>query len=343
MCDVSSHTINNAEYSRYKDPYVRALVWCLISPGLVKEVAVYPACVSQQWCLEIYEKIKPFLQQLDQDPTLLIKWLEKQKSWCLGIRFEAYWSFILEQLKKQSELERYESHIQIQGKETHKLYGQTLGEMDFVYLDKQKKLNHLEIAVKFYCLKSGKFGFERLLGPNGNDWLERKLEYLYKKQLPLSNIPEGREKLIDLFSPHESLDTNNFTCNQQGLVKGMIFFPVTGEGELNEKELSYINPHFLTGKWSTKDNWYLSDPGETGRWVMLEKLDWLVPQVYSSSQDDLYTAKEIDYKIKIHFNGTRRSVLIVQVNYDEQQQLWLEQQRVMIVDKYWLTFMRPSK
>ena len=75
---------------------------------------------------------------------------------------------------------------------------------------------------------------------------------------------------------------------------------------------------------------------------MLEKLDWLVPQVYSTLEDFLYTAKEIAYKIKIHFNTTRRSVLIVQVDYDEEQQLWLEQQRVMVVDSYWPTFLRPA-
>jgi len=329
-------------YSRYKNHQVRALVWSLISPGLVKESAVYPACVSAQWCQKIYHSLRPFLEQLDKEPAPLMEWLNSQQSWRLGIRFEAYWSFIFSQLKKQSELEHYESHIQIQYKDAAKTYAETLGEMDFVYQDTQQQLNHLEIAVKFYCLKTDEFGFERLIGPNGKDWLERKLEHLFNKQLALSDTEQGQEQLVNLFSNHSEKTPVNFKCHHYGLVKGMIFFPVTGEGQLNDKELSYINDNFLTGKWGTIDNWYLSDPGETGYWVMLDKLDWLVPQIYSSLDEYCYTAKEIAYKIKIHFNSTRRSVLIAQLNYDEEQKLWLEQQRVMVVDRYWPSFMRPA-
>ncbi len=124
--------MNITEYSCYKIPQVRALVWSLISPGLVKEAAVYPTSVDQQWSLELYEKLKFFLHELDQYPEPLIQYLEAQKSWRLGIRFEAYWIFIFEQLKKQSELTRYESHIQIQRKEKHKhkIYNETMGEID---------------------------------------------------------------------------------------------------------------------------------------------------------------------------------------------------------------------
>ncbi|MCU7835719.1 MAG: DUF1853 family protein [gamma proteobacterium symbiont of Taylorina sp.] len=332
---------NILEFSRYSDPQVRALVWCLISPGLVKEAAVYPACVTQQWCQKIYDTIQPFLAQLDKEPTPLIKWLDSQKSWRLGVRFEAYWSFIFAQLLKQSELEQYESHIQILTQNVHKGGHKTLGEMDFVYLDKKQQLNHLETAVKFYCLKPDEFGFERLIGPNGSDWLERKLEYLFNKQLLLSAMQQGQAELVNLFYPDKTENTIPVQCRQQGLVKGMIFFPVTGEGNLNDNESRYMNPNYLTGQWGTMDNWYLSDPGEIGRWVMLEKLDWLVPQVYSALEDHLYTAREMAYKLKIHFIQTRRSVLIVHLNYNEEQKLWLELQRVMVVDRYWPTFLRP--
>jgi hypothetical protein len=335
------------EYSRYDIPQVRALVWCLISPGLVKESAVYPACASQQWCQDIYAILQPFLAQLDKQPAPLIEWLERQKSWRLGIRFEAYWSFILESLKNKAELKRYKSHIQVQENDPRKTYDQTMGEMDFVFQDKLKQLNHLELAVKFYCLKPDEFGFERLIGPNSNDWLERKLEHLFNKQLMLSNTQQGQKKLNDLFFLDQAAIENHSDCQHIGLVKGMIFLPVTAETELNDNEQAYINSNFLTGKWGTKDNWYLSDPGETGRWVMLEKLDWLVPQIYSSFysnlEDHLYTAKEIAYKLRIHFNNTRRSVLIVHLQYEEAKSLWVEYQRVMVVDPYWPSFKRPEK
>ncbi len=339
--DKSMDTI--PAYCRYKNPQVRALVWSLISPGLVTESGDYPACVSQQWCQQSYEKIRPFLDQLDTDPAQLTQWLERYKSWRLGIRFEAYWAFILEQLQNQSELLRYTSHIQILDQGTLNPFKKTLGEMDFVYLDNNKQLNHLEIAVKFYLLKPDEFGFERLIGPNGGDWYERKLEHLFKKQLLLSNTQDAKARLVQQFA----LQDEKFHCQQQGIIKGMIFFPLTGErggeGILNDNETKLINANCLTGTWGTIDTWYLSDPGELGRWVMLEKLNWLVPQVYSTLHEHLYTAKEMAYKLKIHFHNTRRSVLIARLEYDEQQKLWLEQQRVMVVDKYWPSFKRSSR
>ena len=326
---------NILTYSQYKDPQVRALVWSLLSPGLVNNSGDYPACVSAQWCHEVYDTIHPFLKQLDNDPAELRQWLEQFKSWRLGVRFEAYWAFILEQLKKQNELLGYSVHTQIQDQINNGPFKQTLGEMDFVYQDKNKQLKHLEIAAKFYLLKPDEFGFERLIGPNGGDWYERKLEHLFKKQLALSNHAKAREKIAEDFNV--SIEQAN--CQQQGIIKGMIFLPVTGEGSLNDNEKKRLNPDCLTGTWGTIDNWYLSDPGEIGRWVMLDKLSWLEPQVYLS-QETLYSAKEIAYKLKTHFHNTLRSVLIARLEYDEEHKMWLEQQRVMVVDKYWPGFTR---
>lgn len=73
---------------------MRALVWSLLSSGLVNESGEYPACVSAQWSHELYDSIRPFLMQLDNDPVELQQCLEQFKSWRLGIRFEAYWAFI---------------------------------------------------------------------------------------------------------------------------------------------------------------------------------------------------------------------------------------------------------
>lgn len=340
---------NIIEYSRYKDSQVRALVWSLLSPGLVNESGTYPACVSSQWCRNIYETIRPFLEQLDKQPEPLKHWLENYKSWRLGIRFEAYWAFILEQLQKQSQITRYISHIQIAEQINQGIMQKTRGEIDFVYLDSMsgQQVNHLEIAVKFYLLKPDEFGFERLIGPNGGDWFERKLEHLFNKQLPLSETLVARQKIAEQLLHSDANKAEQITCHHQGIMKGMIFFPLTGENDdetyLNNNEIKRINPECLTGTWGTIKNWYLSDPGELGRWVMLDKLDWLVPQMYQSLEEHLYTAKEMSYKLKIHFLNTRRSVLIARLEYDDKLQLWLEQQRVMVVDKYWPSFKRNKQ
>jgi hypothetical protein len=325
---------NILEYSRYTDPHVRALVWSVISEGLVKPSEEFSACVSSQWCRQLYQHLQPFLERLDKEPDELILYLQQQNSWRLGIRFEAYWSFILKQLQKQQLIQDYVEHLQVQDD-----IRQTRGEMDFVYLDNNKELNHLEVAVKFYLLKPDEFGYERLIGPNGGDWYERKLLHLFKKQLPLSATEDSRAQLAQVFE-QASEQTD---CHRRGLIKGMIFFPVTGEGSLNEHERQCINEQCLSGSWATIDNWHLADPGQSGRWVILEKLNWLVPQVYSSLQDDLYTGKEMAYKLKVHFHGTKRSILIARLEYNVEHKLWLEQQRVMVVDRYWPTYKRPAK
>jgi len=90
---------NSAIYNQYQDPQVRALVWSLISPGLVNENSELSGCQTEQWCADIYASLTPFLQQLDQNPSPLHDWLKRYRSWRLGVRFEAYWTFILNNSK----------------------------------------------------------------------------------------------------------------------------------------------------------------------------------------------------------------------------------------------------
>ncbi|GEM_PF-2263099 len=319
-------------YSQYRDPQVRALVWSLLSPGLVNPTQQYAACVRDTWCQDVYRTIQASLSALDNNPEELKVWLAQFQSWRLGIRFEAYWGFILYLLKKHHKLLACAEHIQVQDKSG--AVNKTLGEMDFVYQDENRQLHHLELAAKFYLLKPDEFGFERLLGPNGGDWYERKLEHLFKKQLLLSTTAEAQSLLAERFS------STQLHCQQHGLIKGMIFFPLISDAGLNENEKTIISSHCLTGTWGTINTWYLSDPGEIGRWIMLQKLDWLVPQVFSIIDEQLYTAKEMSYKLKSHFHNSKRSVLLARLEYDQEQQLWLEQQRVMVVDKYWPEYKR---
>lgn len=334
---------NILEYSRYKNPQVRALVWSLISPGLVMASDKFPACVSPHWCQQIYQQLQTFFEQLDNEPTVLNQWLEQYQSFRLGIRFEAFWAFILTQLQQQKELLCYNDHIQIQESINQGPFKKTAGEIDFVFMDNNHQLNHLEIAVKFYLFKPDEIGYERLVGPNGFDWYERKLLHLFNKQLPLSETQDAKEKLAMRFK----LNVDQIDCQHLGLIKGMIFFPVTGVGELNEHEKQSINSDCLTGRWATIDHWHQADPGQSGNWVILDKLNWLVPQVYSSLDKDfleevLYSATEMNYKLKIHFHSSQRSILIAQLGYDEDKKLWLEQQRLMVVDKYWPNYKRPA-
>jgi hypothetical protein len=63
--------------------------------------------------------------------------------------------------------------------------GKTLGAIDFIVENKEmSRLEHWEVAVKFYLLHQGTW-----FGPNAKDRLDRKLHHMLTHQLPLSTHP----------------------------------------------------------------------------------------------------------------------------------------------------------
>jgi hypothetical protein len=325
---------NIREYARYRDPLVRALVWSLVSPPLVSS-AEYPASLNDKWCQAVYQSLAEELMQLDQSPEPLQLWVAKQKSWRLGIRFESFWSFIFTRLLARREILDWTSHVQIFDKQSTAARpnksNNTLGELDFVYRDNQQQFHHLEVAVKFYLLKPDQTGHRHLIGPNGADWYERKLEHLFQKQLPLSALADSRAIIAERFS----VNPNQLSCRQQGIIKGMLFYPAHLTGDLTKEEKNSINPECLHGDWITLEHWQQIESTEECRWVIIEKLSWLCPQVFQALTDACLTNKEMHLKLKLHFNNTRRSILVARLNFDAESGLWLEQQRIMVVDTIW--------
>jgi hypothetical protein len=322
-------------YLQFKNKHVRSLVWVLKSPNmLAKSLGKNSQLVDHNWGSSIIESSMQWLKDLDDNPQPLLEWINKKPSYRLGIRFEALISFIFQHLVKQQSIDNFSANIPIYD-EAHK----TLGELDLVYYDTQLKQRfHWENAIKYYLFNPKEYSFERWVGPNGADWLERKLDHLFSRQLGISNTIEAKIALGDCFTK----DQNKTELNKRAFIKGYLLMPLSLpnliEVPFNHEEKELISKTCLKGYWGFSDQFHLADPEQKGRWRMIEKLDWLTPQVYPYQDDDMLKPNEMSMKIKFHFMKSKRSMLIAHFLLDEETQLWLENKRVMIVDKLWPSY-----
>ncbi|MFK5983858.1 MAG: DUF1853 family protein [Pseudomonadota bacterium] len=312
-------------YLQYKNKYVRALAWIIKSPMLLSQpLGKTSQLVESQWMDRLPNN---WLSELDKNPETLIAWINKKPSYRLGIRFEALLIFLFKQLEQQGAIKNLHYNLPIYSENR-----QTLGELDIIYFDKEiQQRFHWENAVKFYLFQPQEYSFERWVGPNGGDWLQRKLEHLFTRQLGITNIIEAKMALSDCFTPEQ----NETVLNRMAFVKGILFKPLVNNGSLNHEEKQFINPQCQLGWWAYKEQFHLVDPEQRGKWRVVDKLDWIVPQVYPYQDDDMLKPNEMSMKIKYHFLQSKRSLMLALYYLDEISQQWVEQDRGMIVDRFW--------
>ncbi|TWU56719.1 hypothetical protein Poly51_26360 [Rubripirellula tenax] len=83
----------------------------------------------------------------------------------------------------------------------------TLGEVDFVFRDEAGRLNHLEVAVKFYLYQHDQTILgSHFIGPNLRDTFQRKIDRIEQHQLPISR------------GPYSGIEI------RQAIVKGVVFY-----------------------------------------------------------------------------------------------------------------------
>lgn len=113
-------------------------------------------------------------------------------------------------------LERVASHLQVIDER-----GVTLGEMDFVLLDKLAGEHlHLELAVKFYLAVETSNGWE-FPGPDPRDNWQRKLDRMRTHQFVLGQRPESRRLLKERFQ----IDR----VEARQLIYGCLFLPMASQ------------------------------------------------------------------------------------------------------------------
>ncbi len=321
-----------ADYLQFKQPIVRALLWVLKSPFLLASSQGSAELVASNWGHKIIQKHRQWLLDLDQNPQPLLDWVNEKPSYLLGVRFEKLLLFVFRYLQQQQDIDKLHHQLVIEDEART-----TLGELDLLFQDKQtRQYYHWENAVKFYLLRGDCFGFERLVGVNGGDWFSRKMEHLFARQLGMSRTPEGRMGIARCFQ----LDSpQQLDLRRQAFVKGAIFYPLDGS-VLNHEEQQQINPSCVRGRWCYADQFHLADPQQRGRWRSVSKLEWIVPQFYPYHDDNLLKPNEMQIKIKSHFLQSRRSLMLVHFLLDEETQLWVENERLVLVDKLWPGYKR---
>jgi hypothetical protein len=178
------------------------------------------------------------------------------QGWRVGHYFESLVGYWLQQLKGWELMAR--DHLVRQEK-------RTLGAYDFIVRNAQDRVEHWEVAVKFYLRRGQQSEWRSWVGPNQRDRLDKKINRMRDHQLVLARREEGQAALSELGV--SKID------QQVVLLKGVFF---TEWGSSSEGPAGATSE--AKGRWA--DGGRLSEIGSafpTSRWVRRDKPFWLAP------------------------------------------------------------------
>ena len=285
-------------------------MWVVNSPSLLVTDRDGDACMPEQHRLV----------QGDIDAKHLNRFLTEHRSQRVGRYFEAlvaYWLKYIRRVEIVVESETiYEDH-------------RSVGEIDFLFYDEQRRLTHWEVAVKFYLFQSmhgtspGQF-----IGPNARDTLEQKRQKMLEQQLPLSR--------------------NHFPAVEirQPFLKGRLFYHKKDEWAQIASE--QISTHHLTGDWCRDSELaaYLHtlrppvartqpscDERQQVRFRLLEKPFWLADEIVSKDDGLLLMTESMLEMAKQHFRSSNRCLLVAHLV--QAGDSYLEAGRFFVVPETW--------
>lgn len=254
--------------TRLHDPMVRDLAWALASPNLLPTIPLAPA---NDWYRTLLSQYRSRLLELDAAPGILHAHCRPYRR--LGQYFEALWHFYLLD-QERFQLLAYDWQQVVAGT--------TLGAFDFIVRDKQlQRIEHWEVAVKFYLITDPDTAYGDARGVNPRDKLRHKLEHMLHHQLRLSLHPQIGERLL-----RQGLMPENHRL----ILKGRLYYPhdcrlfLDGQGERGHWGTESPDPSFepqqklgwLTGgrhceQLGSRQN-YLNREGD---WYIRVDREWL--------------------------------------------------------------------
>lgn len=195
--------------------------------------------------------------------------------------FEAY-------LKQSNNFELLTANIQIQGAK------ETLGELDYIVRNlKTKKINHIELACKFYLYEenAGAIEEQKWIGPNRKDSLFDKLEKVKMKQFPLLNTAETLQKLTAL--------EIEIPSSQELCLKAFLFLPQNMPAEIFPKNIKdCIVGHYIKSTDLKED--------ATALYALPTKKEWLLP---TEAIVDWHTFSEIKQLIDVQLKMNKSPLI----------------------------------
>lgn len=262
----------------FNNQSVRDLAWSLGSPPLVSNLSGDTVWPDQQWFSRLYDECLPWLKKLDKNPETLNELLAAQKDRRLGKYYETLWFFWL---SHNPHYEIIENNLQII------IDGQTLGEMDFILLDKQTgRTLHWEVAVKFYLGIGDTSEMQNWHGPNLRDRLDIKVNHLWQRQSVISKQPQVR---------HWLQERGIHIDESRVILKGRLYYPWPVNASWNDA-LNVVMP-----KQCSKNHlrsWWLNTEqferlfSEKQRFMSLINIGWL-ESIPTQSVKKSYTKTEI--------------------------------------------------
>jgi len=216
----------------YQHHIVRDLAWAIASPPLLRFEQASCSWHGSEWYQDLYLTSQDWLQRLDKAPQALQEILDSQKDRRLGRYFETLWAFWLE---NSSRFEVIEQNLALRDQ------GKTLGEMDFLVLDKMSgQYLHWEVAVKFYLGVGDTRQHNSWHGPGKKDRLDLKVEHLRHRQSVICQRPVV-QKLLQERGRHVD------ACGV--ILKGRLYYPYA----IGEKAFIPVDadPHHHRSYWLT--------------------------------------------------------------------------------------------
>lgn len=285
---------------------VADLAWAISSPALLQYQGKACTWFSDAWYQDLYRQIESPLYELDRDPARLESLLAAQKDQRLGNYFETLWSFALQLSPRYHLVER---NLQIHDGE------RTLGEMDFIVLDKNTGRHaHWELAIKFYLGTGNTVRHDAWIGPGKKDRLDLKVDHLLNRQTLLSSHPLARAQL----------QRRGIVIDECAVIlKGRLFYPWQQGGPGHYPQS--VNPSHLSGQWLNREQ-LLQSCDASARFEPLIGSGWMariptreVARVYSAEG----LMQRIDsgkYRLPLHVTRLEGA---------------LEADRLFIVDNNW--------
>ena len=268
---------------QYQHPIVRQLAFAIASPNIIGQIPqqldilhqfeLHPADFWQQQ----YLRYEPRLLQLDQQPDILLAFVEKLKSTRLGLRFEyLIWFWLQDDEFHDLKLLAHSVQI-IDGKNT-------LGELDFLLWNPtNQQVEHWEVALKFY-LAEGDFNLPEWYGLNRSDTLHRKLNHFSQKQFQFESV-----------GPH-------MIQKRLAVLKGQLYLPLHFESALAASVIpQWINPARRIGHWGSQI---------LNEYYRVSRQEWICPNKQQSSPNAIWWTNGLYRNIKTEHDFMFRQVQI---------------------------------
>ncbi len=285
----------------FKTPAIRHLAWMLTAPQLLRTPWRFDP--GSELSVDIITTLDDWDCHPAQRPEAFSRPMPRR----LGIYFETLYEILMRDLLGWELIAR---NLPVRNSE------RTLGELDFLLRNPHsQRVEHHEIAVKFYLGHLDNPGQTRWYGPNSRDRLDIKTRRLLDHQSRLTDLPETRAELSRLGI--------NQAITPAVYMPGYLFHPATPGAEPS----GYVAEDHLRGRWLFAQQ---AQQAVSDNWVLLEKPHWLGPWAQPHPPDPQAAQSALAAVV-----ARRSPRLFAIMGRDPDGQSWIERDRVFVVPAGW--------